>query len=66
MNFTLQELTKIYDMARDSIDGIMCGDWDAVQEDLSEMHSIQAKVCAMRKSLIDGLDPYPFSEEEEK
>ena len=62
MNFTLQELTKIYDMARDSIDGIMCGDWDAVQEDLSEMHSIQAKVCAMRKSLIDGLDP--FSEEE--
>jgi|TARA_Y100000361_G_scaffold75263_1_gene66584 hypothetical protein len=62
MNFTLQELTKIYDMARDSIDGIMCGDWDAVQEDLSEMHSIQAKVCAMRKSLIDDLDL--FSEEE--
>ena len=44
--FTKDELTKIYDMARDNIDDVMRGDWDAVQQDLSELHSIQAKVCA--------------------
>ena len=32
--FTKDELTKIYDMARDSIDMVMAGNWDAVQEGL--------------------------------
>ena len=51
--FTKDELTKIYDMARDSIDMVMAGNWDAVQEDLSELHSIQAKVCTLRKNLLE-------------
>ena len=53
MKFTLQELTKIYDMARDNIDDVMCGDWDAVQQDLSELHSIQAKTCVLLKNLFE-------------
>ena len=51
--FTEEELTKIYDMARDNIDDVMCGDWDAVQQDLSELHSIQAKTCALLKNLFE-------------
>ena len=51
--FTEEELTKIYDMARDNIDDVMRGDWDAVQQDLSELHSIQAKVCTLRKNLLE-------------
>ena len=51
--FTEEELTKIYDMARDAIDEVMCGDWDAVQQDLSELHSIQAKTCALLKNLFE-------------
>ena len=51
--FTKEELTKIYDMARDTIDEVMCGDWDAVQEDLSELHSIQAKTCVLLKNLFE-------------
>ena len=51
--FTKEELTKIYDMARDAIDEVMCGDWDAVQEDLGELHSIQAKACTLRKNLLE-------------
>ena len=51
--FTKDELTKIYDMARDSIDIVMGGNWDAVQEDLSELHSIQAKTCALLKNLFE-------------
>ena len=51
--FTKDELTKIYDMARDSIDIVMGGNWDAVQQDLSELHSIQAKVCTLRKNLLE-------------
>ena len=51
--FTKEELTKIYDMARDAIDDVMCGDWDAVQQDLSELHSIQAKACTLRKNLLE-------------
>ena len=52
--FTKDELTKIYDMARDNIDDVMCGDWDAVQQDLSELHSIQAKACTLRKNLLEN------------
>ena len=52
--FTEEELTKIYDMARDTIDEVMCGDWDAVQEDLGELHSIQAKACTLRKNLLEN------------
>ena len=52
--FTEEELTKIYDMARDSIDMVMAGNWDAVQEDLSELHSIQAKACTLRKNLLEN------------
>ena len=52
--FTKEELTKIYDMARDAIDEVMCGDWDAVQEDLGELHSIQAKACTLRKNLLEN------------
>ena len=51
--FTKEELTKIWDMARDNIDEVMCGDWDAIQEDLSVLHSIQAKVCSLRKNLLE-------------
>ena len=51
--FTEEELTKIYDMARDSIDMVMAGNWDAVQEDLSELHSIQAKTCVLLKNLFE-------------
>ena len=51
--FTEEELTKIYDMARNEIDEVMCGDWDAVQQDLGELHSIQAKVCTLRKNLLE-------------
>jgi len=51
--FTKDELTKIYDMARDSIDMVMAGNWDAVQEDLSELHSIQAKTCVLLKNLFE-------------
>ena len=51
--FTEEELTKIYDMARDNIDDVMRGDWDAVQQDLSELHSIQAKACTLRKNLLE-------------
>ena len=51
--FTKDELTKIYDMARDSIDMVMAGNWDDVQEDLSELHSIQAKACTLRKNLLE-------------
>ena len=51
--FTKEELTKIYDMARNEIDEVMCGDWDAVQEDLGELHSIQAKACTLRKNLLE-------------
>ena len=52
--FTEEELTKIYDMARDNIDDVMRGDWDAVQQDLSELHSIQAKACTLRKNLLEN------------
>ena len=52
--FTEEELTKIYDMARDNIDDVMCGDWDTVQQDLSELHSIQAKACTLRKNLLEN------------
>ena len=52
--FTKEELTKIYDMARDAIDEVMCGDWDAVQEDLGELHSIQAKACTLLKNLLEN------------
>ena len=51
--FTKEELTKIWDMARDNIDEVMCGDWDAIQEDLSVLHFIQAKVCTLRKNLLE-------------
>ena len=51
--FTEEELTKIYDMARNEIDEVMCGDWDAVQQDLGELHSIQAKACTLRKNLLE-------------
>ena len=51
--FTKEELTKIYDMARNEIDEVMCGDWDAVQQDLGELHSIQAKACTLRKNLLE-------------
>ena len=54
--FTKDELTKIYDMARDSIDIVMGGNWDAVQEDLSELHSIQAKTCDLLKNLFEEED----------
>ena len=53
--FTKEELTKIYDMARNEIDEGMCGDWDAVQQDLSELHSIQAKACTLRKNLLENI-----------
>tara|TARA_S200000501_G_scaffold315445_1_gene307766 strand:- start:500 stop:679 length:180 start_codon:yes stop_codon:yes gene_type:complete len=51
--FTKEELTKIWDMATDEVSTVMCGDWDAIQEDLSVLHSIQAKVCSLRKNLLE-------------
>ena len=37
-----------------AVDEVMCGDWDAVQEDLGELHSIQAKACTLRKNLLEN------------
>ena len=51
--FTKDELTKIWDMATTEVSDTMRGDWDAIQKELSVLHSIQAKACTLRKNLLE-------------
>ena len=53
--FTKDELTKIWDMATAEVSNTMRGDWDAIQEELSILHSIQAKVCNWRAYQVDDI-----------
>ena len=38
--FTSEELDLLYNLVRDQHDDVMNGDWDAVKDEISELHLI--------------------------
>ena len=47
--FTSEELDLLYDLARDKHDDVMNGDWEAVKDEISELHLIMHKILKFQK-----------------
>ena len=47
--FTSEELDLLYDIVRDKHDLTMNGDWDAVKDEISELHLIMHKILKFQK-----------------
>ena len=47
--FTSEELELLYDIVRDKHDLTMNGDWDAVKDEISELHLIMHKILKFQK-----------------
>tara|TARA_R100000781_G_scaffold1795_1_gene3032 strand:- start:733 stop:1212 length:480 start_codon:yes stop_codon:yes gene_type:complete len=49
MNLTNSELESLYDLARDKHDDVMRGDWEAVKEEVSELHLLMHKLLKLQE-----------------
>ena len=47
--FTSEELDLLYNLVRDQHDDVMRGDWDAVKDEVSELHLIMLKILKFQK-----------------
>ena len=47
--FTSDELDILYNLIRDQHDDLMNGDWDAVKQDISDLHLLMHKVLKLQK-----------------
>ena len=47
--FTSEELDLLYNLVRDKHDLTMNGDWDAVKDEISELHLIMHKILKFQK-----------------
>ena len=47
--FTNDELDMLYNLIRDQHDDLMNGDWDAVKQDISDLHLLMHKVLKLQK-----------------
>ena len=47
--FTNDELDILYNLIRDQNDDLMNGDWDAVKQDISDLHLLMHKVLKLQK-----------------
>ena len=46
--FTSEELDLLYNLVRDQHDDVMRGDWDAVKDEISEMHLLMHKILVLQ------------------
>lgn len=47
-DFTTDELDILYDLVRDEHDKVMCGDWDAVKDEISRLHLLMHKILVLQ------------------
>ena len=47
--FTSEEFDLLYNFDRDQHDDVMNGDWDAVKDEISELHLIMHKILKFQK-----------------
>tara|TARA_R100000654_G_scaffold50356_1_gene76528 strand:- start:485 stop:640 length:156 start_codon:yes stop_codon:yes gene_type:complete len=47
-NFTKEELDLLYDLARDKHDLVMRGDWEAVKNEISQLHLLMYKILEVK------------------
>ena len=45
---TKDELDILYNLVRDEHDKVMCGDWDAVKDDISRLHLLMHKILVLQ------------------
>ena len=45
---TKDELDIMYNLVRDQHDLLMCGDWDAVKDDISRLHLLMHKILVLQ------------------
>ena len=48
-NFTNEELDILYDLVRDKHDDLMNGDWNAVKQEISDLHLLMSKLIKLQK-----------------
>ncbi len=44
---TKDELDIMYNLVRDEHDKVMCGDWDAVKDEIAELHLLMHKILVL-------------------
>ena len=42
------ELDILYNLVRDEHDKVMCGDWDAVKDEISRLHLLMHKILVIQ------------------
>jgi len=47
-DFTRDETDILYNLVRDEHDKVMCGDWDAVKDDISRLHLLMHKILVLQ------------------
>jgi hypothetical protein len=50
-NFTNEELDLLYDLARDKHDLVMRGDWQAVKDEISQLHLLMYKILEFKPQI---------------
>lgn len=46
--FTTDETDTLYNLVRDEHDKVMCGDWDAVKDEISRLHLLMHKILVLQ------------------
>ena len=46
--FNTDELDRLYNLVRDEHDKVMCGDWDAVKDEIAELHLLMHKILVLQ------------------
>jgi len=46
--FTSEELDLLYNLVRDQHDEVMCGDWEAVKDEISQLHLLMYKILEFK------------------
>tara|TARA_B100000902_G_scaffold217349_1_gene206553 strand:- start:397 stop:558 length:162 start_codon:yes stop_codon:yes gene_type:complete len=47
-NLSKDELDILYNLVRDEHDKVMCGDWDAVKDEIAELHLLMHKILVLQ------------------
>ena len=50
--FTKDELDSLYNLVRDEHDDVMRGDWEAVKDDICDLHLLMHKLLKLQKYLF--------------
>ena len=55
MNLSRTDLYSLYNIVRDRYNDIICGDWNSVKEEISELHLLMYKLLKLQEGVAENV-----------